>query len=134
MIVLEKINKTELRKYVRLSYEGDIIGLKMYHVEPMNLRRAVKATVDMIEVAERSYQFKYYRIVNNGQPIGYVVTCGMILYSFCIQIKSRTREVLLSWWDSINKLMGAKFFVLLYQNNTRAIRFLIKRGDRKSVV
>lgn len=126
-ISLIKIDKSELRKLVELSYYGDTEGFKSFHVKPCDYQEAVDLTMKLIKDEAADFELEYYKI-ETDRPIGYVVIFDKVLYSFAIEKKSRTREILIGWWDELEKLMGGVFVTVLYKNNTRAINFLIKRG------
>ena len=121
----EQIDKSELRALVELSYIGDKEGFKKYHVEPFDYRQSVECTMSLIEA--EPFELLYYAIITD-KPIGYMVVYDKVLYSFAIEIKSRTKVILLEWWEAVKDLLGATFVVPLYDNNKRAINFLLKRG------
>ena len=124
-MIIEQIDKSELRALVELSYIDDKEGFKQYHIEPFDYRQSVECTMDLIEA--QPFEMIYYSI-STDKLIGYMVVYDKVLFSFCIEIKSRTKEILLAWWQAVIILLGATFVVPLYDNNKRAINFLLKRG------
>lgn len=122
-MTIEKIDKSEVRRLVEISYKDDFIGFEKYHTEPFTFEQAVDKTVEMLEKEDLEY-FS----VSTDREIGYLATHGQILFSFAIEKKSRTKNILLPWWEGIRILMEATFVVPLYGNNKRAINFLLKRG------
>ncbi len=128
MIALAEISPNELRRLIELSYTGDMIGLRRYHIQEFELPQAINCTMMMIEKEAERVEFSYYSIKKDETPIGYVVVSGGLLYSFAIKMGYRTKAVLLSWWEAVKKIMPQEFFALLYENNTRAINFLKRRG------
>lgn len=128
MVSLIEISKTELYDAVRKSYEGDNIGLEKFHVERFTLDEAVKCTMDMINDASKLFEFSYFEIWGKGEMIGYSVLSGKLLYSFCINVKYRTKDIILQWWNMVKNILDNDFYTAVYENNKRAINFLKKRG------
>ncbi len=127
MIELLEINEFELKKYVEAAYEGDADLLTQYHVDTFTFDQAVETTLDMIELTNVDNPMTYYGVVDK-ERIGYLCTSKNNLYSFGINIKSRTREVLSEFWEKIKQVLGDSFICMLYENNTRAINWAIKCG------
>ena len=130
MVVLNKIDKFTLPTLIRIAYEGDDDLLTKYHVDKFDINGAVASTLWMIEMTERNEnkEMQHYEVLSYGEKIGYISTYPNMLYSFGINTKFRTGEVLAGWWNEIKNVLGDKFISMLYPNNTRAINFLKKQG------
>jgi len=128
MVELVKIEQDELRDYIEISYCGDLDLLQKYHVNQYDLDSAVDETLRMIEITSLGIDMKYFGVEENGEKIGYLCTFTHNLYSYAINIKYRTKEVLISFWEKIKEVMKESFITMLFPNNTRAIGWLKKCG------
>lgn len=128
MVKIEKISKHKLLDLIKHSYEGDKDLFEKYHVIKGDAETLAIETMDMIDKAAGTFDLSYYKVIFNKEPIGYFVTANNILYSFAINKKYRTKEILINWWKHIKMVLGKAFTVTLYENNERAINFLIKNG------
>ncbi len=130
MIRIDKISKPKLLELIHNSYEGDNELFEKYHVEKGNAETLTLKTMSMIEDAAEKMSLTYYKVLFNKKPIGYFVIADKmgLLYSFAINKKYRTKEVLINWFKSVKEVLGKAFTTVLYSNNTRAIDFLVKNG------
>lgn len=128
MLTIKKITTFELPKMVQIAYEGDEELLDKYHVEKFNLEEAVESTVFMVDLTSEQVPMRYFKVEKDDEPIGYIVTFQNNLYSFGINIKYRTKEVLIQFWEYIKDILGESFICMLYPNNSRAIEWLEKCG------
>lgn len=124
MIELVKIELSELPPFVECAYEGDNDLLTKYHIANYTLCEAVDTTMVMIEITSLGLDMKYFAVIENEEPIGYLSTFPNNLYSFGINIEYRTREILSEFWKKITEILGNSFISMLYHNNTRAINWL----------
>jgi len=127
-IKLEKISIFELPLLVRISYDGDEDLLNKYHIEKFSLEDAVESTMGMIKETGDTIEMSYFKVVLGDEPIGYLAIFQNFLYSFGINIKYRTKEVILQYWELIKEVLNDGFITMLYPNNDRAINFLKKQG------
>jgi len=128
MIRIKKISKGEVPELIRLSYEGDNDLLEKYHVGKYTLGQAVIVSCQMMEFKSKKEKLSYYKVIFRDKPVGYFITYEKHLFSFGIAMNFRTKEILTSWFDSVKKVLGDMFTTELYDNNTRAIKFLQKQG------
>lgn len=128
MITLVKISKPELIKVVAISYEGDQELFDKYHIGKMDFKSCVFSTMEMIRDAALEKELRYYKVVYQKKPVGYIVEFDNFLYSFGLNIKFRKKDILAAWWIEIKKIMGGKFITMLYENNLRAIKHLERQG------
>ncbi len=133
MVTLEIISKFELKKYVGIAYEGDTALLEKYHVGKFTHEQAVESTMSMIEIVDKNCEMEdeimnHYKVELDGEAIGYVCTVPKYLYSFGINKKYRSKEILIEWWQRIKEVLGQTFITKLYPNNNRAINFCKKQG------
>ena len=125
----QKISFYELPQAVEVSYEGDKALLQKYHVAPnMTLKQCVMETMKMIFATSKHYQLSYYKVLNEKKCIGYIVVFDEFLYSFGLNIKSRTKEIKEAFWQEIKELLGDRFAASLYDNNFRACKYLENQG------
>ena len=128
MVTIKRVSINELNKLVLLSYSGDSEGLEKYHLQPFTLEDAAMCTVNMIRNESKGANFIYYRISYQQRPIGYFVVGSEVLYSFCINIKYRRPKIIMEWWNQVIKMFKGGFYTAVYDNNTRALNFLKRRG------
>lgn len=128
MIKLIKISKYQVRPLVEISYEGDADLFDKYHLSKMEFSGCVDSTMELIEGASREKVLTYYKVLLQKKPIGYVITCPNVLYSYAIAVKYRKKKILMEWWGAVKSLFSGVFATGLYENNTRAILFLQRQG------
>lgn len=128
MVTIKKISINELNKLILLSYRGDFEGLAKYHIQPFYLEDAVECTMSLIRNEAKVLKLTYYQINYQQRPVGYFVIANEILYSFCINKTYRRPKIVLEWWGYVLKLLKTGFCTAVYENNTRALRFLKRRG------
>lgn len=130
MIELVPIEFKDIRALVELSYKGDQELFEKYHIRPMPFEDCVEKTVEMIQEIGGLVGMQYFSVSYKGKPIGYVAKFDHFLYSYAIGIKYRKARILKEWWNKTIIIMGAFFKTALYENNHRAIAFLINNGMR----
>jgi len=130
MIELRRIEFSELEPLVELSYSGDKDLFEKYHIQPMCFEDCVAKTVEMIREIGGLVGMEYFEVRCKGKPIGYVAKFDKFLYSYAIGMKYRKAKILGEWWNKVVLLMGPFFKTALYENNHRAIAFLINNGMR----
>lgn len=119
----------DLKPYIKSSYRGDIELRDKYHINKYNLNDAVDITFKMIELTSKEVDMNCFAVCfDNGKIIGYLCYFKNNLYSFAINIKYRTKEILKLFWDRIVFVMKEGFVTALFPNNTRAINWLKKCG------
>lgn len=134
MIKFEKISLDELKKLIYLSCEGDIELAKKYHSLNLDKRReytleeCISETFERIIDAEREVGLDKYKVLYQGEEIGYIVLFEDILYSYAIGMKYRTKEILTLWWKEICNLFENEFVTMIYSNNTRCLNFLLRNN------
>lgn len=130
MISIAKISLYQLPQYIELSYVGDEDLFNKYHIAPYDLKGCVVSTLLMIKEMSLARKLDYYKVMLDKTPIGYFVTGQDDIYSFGINIKYRKKEILVEWFEHVKKILPEQFTCMLYNNNTRAIEFLVKNGFR----
>lgn len=118
----------DLKKYVEIAYKDDNDLLTKYHIDNYNFEQAVDVTMQMISLTSKDVKMSFFGVVNNNENIGYLCVFSNNLYSFGINIKKRTKEVLSEFWSSIKEVLGNSFICMLFKNNIRAIKYLQKCG------
>lgn len=129
MVELTPILPTELLQYITLSYFEDYKLFELYHIRQFNTcMEACEATALMIAEAHTQVELSYYKVVWNGQEIGYTVTFDKCLYSFAINIRFRQAVILREWMEAVKNIFNNYFYCSLYSNNIRAISFMKRHG------
>ena len=123
-----EISEQDLPSIIRLSYEGDEDLLNKYHVDKFTLEQAVECELGIIKKDTEVMNLTYYKVVFDKIDIGYLVSSGDLILSFCINIKFRTKVILKEWWDMMVSFFGDKIKFGVLSNNQRAIQFFKKRG------
>ncbi len=128
MITIKKISKNALPDLVKISYEGDAELIEKYHPAKSDEQGSIDNTLEMVNDMAKIYDCSYYKVCVNKKPVGYFVVFENFLYSFCINIKYRRKEILIKWWQEIKSVLGKTFRTMLYTENHRAISFCLKNG------
>lgn len=131
MLKVVSIEQSELTQYMTLGFQDDIELFDRYHHFRGDLSACVQATMRNINECAALMPLHFYKLESDGEPIGYSVTGPSILYSFAINIKYRTKGIVLQWWEHMKALLHNDFRVVLYNINKRAIDFFIKNGMEK---
>jgi hypothetical protein len=137
MIEFKIISTDELKDLIYLSYENDADLVKRFHSinldnEEHSFEECVELTYNRIIESKESVNSDIFKVLYNGEEIGYMVIFGSVLYSFAIFPSFRKKEILISWWEEVKKLFGREFGTLIYNNNIRCLIFLLK-NDMKIV-
>lgn len=137
MIEFQIISTEELKDLIYLSYENDADLVKRFHSinidnEEHTLEECVNATYDRIIEAIEEVECDIFKVLYNGEDIGYMAIFGSVLYSFAIFPSFRKKDILNLWWEEVKELFGGEFGTLIYNNNIRCLIFLLK-NDMKIV-
>jgi hypothetical protein len=129
MITIKKISVNELPNLVAISYKGDLdLMHKYYHIK-LGFQDMINTTLVYIYQMASMKKLNHYKVIYNKKPIGYFTTFdNNFLYSFAINKKYRTKDILTKWWTKVEKELGETFYCGLYECNERAIKFLEKNG------
>lgn len=129
MIRLVKISKNEIQPLIEIAYKDDQKLLDEYHIAKFtHVHEAVLSTMGMINEMSEQQKLSYYKVVCGDKAVGYVVVFQDFLYSFGLNIKYRISNILSEFWSGIVKVLGRRFICMLYANNERAGKFLLKSG------
>jgi hypothetical protein len=117
-----------LPNYVRIAFKGDN-KLNEYHITGSNdLDKCVEDTIDKIKETSTLFELLLLSVIFDGQTIGFTVLGGGLLYSFGINNKYRVKEILTEWIQEIKDLLDNDFKCILWNKNSRAIKFLERQG------
>lgn len=128
MLTIKKISKPELPELVKISYAGDSELIEKFHPAKSDEQGSVDNTLQWVDDVSKEHDCSYYKVCYNKKPIGYFVVFKEFLYSFCINIKYRKKEILMSWWQKVKYVLGNTFKTMLYTENYRAIAFCLRNG------
>jgi hypothetical protein len=130
MVTVKRISKNELPRVVEIAFRGDTDLFKKYHQANSDEETSIKNTVDRIIDTATIYDLTFYKVIFEKKVIGYFVVAEepKLLYSFGINIKYRTKQVIGKWWEVTKKQLPKEFKVMLYKKNTRAIDFMQRNG------
>lgn len=128
MVKIKQISKNVIGQYVSIAFKDDT-ELSKYHIlGGETIEKCVVDTVYRILDVSTQYDLRFYKVMNNKQPIGFFVLGDKFLFSFGINVKFRNKEVLTEWFAIVKKLLHNSFFSVMNDKNTRAISFLEKQG------
>jgi methyl coenzyme M reductase gamma subunit len=125
-LIERKITYSQLEKAIQVSFEEDIKIIELYdpNVEVKTIDDVVKS------INEKIFEIKDLCICkgvyDKGKLIGYYVYTNMLLISFSLSPKYRTRGYLREFFGMIRKDLGKKFVCRLWSKNIRAIKWLLK--------
>lgn len=125
MIVLNKIDIFELKKYIGIAFREDKDLFTKWHIVSGTKDDCINDTYDVIVESQNHLNITCYAI----NQIGYTVLIEdrKILYSFGINIFYRRPGILRAWFTEIINILGS-FECYLYPKNKRAINHLLKQG------
>jgi hypothetical protein len=99
MIEFKIISIEELKDLIYLSYENDTELVKKFHSinidnEEHSLEECVDTTYNRIIEAGEEVEHDIFKVLYNGEDIGYMVIFGSVLYSFAIFPSFRKKDIL----------------------------------------
>jgi hypothetical protein len=134
---LKRIKLSELKPSIALAFSDDAELLKEFHfLAGKTLEECVDDTYNKIIESSNAMPTKAWNILADDKLVGYcvIVKAPMpLLYSFGINIHSRTKEVLVSWMKAVDKISNGEITTVLYSKNVRAIEFM-KKNKMEEVV
>lgn len=128
MVKVSKVSKNEIKRLVEIAFNGDSDLVEKYHIINKGFSEAVDSTVGRIIDTSRIYDYKFFKVLHEKKPVGFFVVGNQVLYSFGINIKYRTKNILANWWELVKKELGSQFMSMLYSKNERAVNYLKNRG------
>lgn len=123
-----RISESKLKKYMEVGYKGDIDFVTKYHTVRGSMSFCIKEEIKMVVSQGKFDSLKYYAVYDGSCPIGHTIVGKNYLFSFCININHRTKEIVLGWLSKVKELLNNEFGVFLSKNNERAIRFFVRNG------
>jgi hypothetical protein len=128
MIEFKIITLESLPKYVKIAFKGDD-RLNEYHITgSKDLDKCVEDTMDKINETSTLFELLLLSVIFEEQIIGFTVLGGGLLYSFGINKQYRTKEILTDWIKEVKELLDNDFKCILWNKNSRAIKFLERQG------
>ena len=133
MISLRGVNALKIEDYIRSAWEGDSELDKFYDksLKRRTLEGMVKDTSRKIrELMEIDENLSLIGINDDRKLIGFVILSEKlsIFYSFGINVKYRNKEMLSAIFNFAALKLKYKFFSVMFEYNTRAIKWLQKCG------
>ena len=133
MIVVRAVNILKIEDYIKCAWEGDSELDKFYDrsLQRRTLEGMVKDTSrkirDMMELDE---QLSLLGIEFESKSIGFIVLSEKLsmLYSFGINVEYRKKDILSSIFNYIKAKLKYEFYSVMYEYNTRAIKWLCSCG------
>ena len=130
-MIFEKVeSKSHLYEAIIVAFLDDKLLINKYHVNVGSFVECVNDTYLKIIDADKEYPLEWY-VINDGiETIGYCITSKTysFLYSFGINIKHRTKENMVNWFENVKKLFIGGFTCGLWAKNDRAIDYLVRNG------
>jgi hypothetical protein len=134
MVELKTISSGFLGSAIHFAFKGDWQLIHHYHLVNGDLADCVKSTFYEIDkVSREGTALEYFGIYYTDPRkqtilIGFTVTGPKILLSFGINLKYRSKEIVLEWWQCVLTWLSGEFVTWLFKKNTRAIAFLTRNG------
>lgn len=122
------IHMADLEKFVTIAFKDDTDFIELYHFQDKTMDELITNNVKNIIEFAKDKEVKCYGIFLEQTPIGFTVLTDTMLYSFGINVYCREKEIVLKWFNWIKKIFENKFWVVLYRENTRAIKFFTRNG------
>lgn len=128
MVSLVPIPFVGLRTEIRIAFEEDAELIEKYHVVNGSLLNCVDDTMNRIKAVAATDDLRCYVVENKGVPIGFTVIGQSFLLSFGINIRYRTKAILMEWWGKVCHMLNNEFVTWIFKKNTRTINFLKRNG------
>lgn len=120
------ITYNELYDAIKVAFNEDeaIVDLYDPNINVSNIEDVSLSVFN--KISEIKDLCDYKGVYEKDVLIGYYIYSDMLLISFCLQKKYRTRCYLRGFFKLIKKDLGNKFLCRLWSKNKRAIKWLIK--------
>lgn len=131
MIIFEPVKYKNLWPWVELGFGDDEKLLLEFQQYQTPFKETVERNMRNIwDAMDAGFQFKFFKVVMAGTPIGFTVLDSDtdLLFSFGINKKYRNQMVTTAWFTQVRKFLTAHFTCVLWNQNKRAIRFLCRNG------
>lgn len=117
------------RETISDYFEDDVDLMKYYDPTSLvaNRDQAISEIYHKLIQHARERECKFV-----GNDIGYIFYSGNLLISFCVKPACRNKENLEIFGKSMKKELGKHFKCVLFNQNTRGIRFLERIGMKKT--
>lgn len=125
---INRVSKVKLRGIIELSFEGDTDLIEKYHSVGISKDASIDETMKRIDDISKMQKCSFFDVRFCGKSIGYFVIFDKFLFSFCINIRYRKKDILLEWWGEVKKQLGEEFGTMLFNKNEPAIEFLKRQG------
>ena len=130
-MIFERVeSKNHLYEAILVAFLDDTLLINKYHVNIGSLVECVNDTYRKIMDADNIYPLEWYVVHDGIETIGYCITSKTysFLYSFGINIKHRTSENMINWFENVKGLFIGSFTCGLWAKNDRAIDYLVRNG------
>jgi len=126
----EEIHFSELEPLVVFAFGQDPELLNKYQQIPGDFRTMVDRNMKNIGDGNAILDLTCFKIMYKDLIIGFmVIDIGKnILYSFGININYRRKEILIGWVESVKSFLKGLVRCPLWNENQRAIGFMVKNG------
>lgn len=133
MIVLKSVNILKIEDYIRSAWDGDD-ELEKYYDRSLIKRNLDGMVIDtsrkIRDMMEHDEQLYLLGIELNRIAIGFLILSEKIsmFYSFGVNKKYRNKKILLAIFQYVKGKLNNNFYSVVYEYNTRAIKWLEKCG------
>lgn len=119
-----------MKEFVTLAFRGDELLLTSFQPVQADFKETISRILNTIVDATKYYDLKFFVLMYRGVNIGFTIVdeTEKVLFSFGINIGYRTLAVKDAWFDGLKHLFKDGFMVDLFNENIRAISFLIRYG------
>lgn len=126
---LKEVDISELERLVRIGFEGDKALLQNQQLNT-EMEVTIRRNIDNIITESSELNLRYFEVVENDILVGFTVAdIGKnLLLSFGINVKHRTKELVIAWFNELKKLFDNEFCTVLHSVNKRAINFMKRNG------
>lgn len=133
MIKITARKSTDIEGIIKKCYPTDQELIEKYHVlAPTTIEDAEKHTIAALKRSIDAGILTVYELSKNGYFVGYFgkeVVAGMdYLTGFFLLPEYRDSENVVRFWRIVKAKFDKTIFTYLYEKNTRAIKFIQKKG------
>ena len=126
-MITKKIPYKELKPSIYAAFNGDKAIFSLYDPN-VSVSTINELTEDVMRKIKEWGELNYYAVYEKNKLIGYFVNLKNQLISFGISVRYRVKKYLKVFFEIIKGELGNDFFVLLWQRNVRAKKWLLKNN------
>ncbi len=129
-MIAKQVTYKKMPEAIRVAFEGDkdIFSLFDPNVKVETVDDIVNDISKKLQGWGEHGDVHYFGVYNKNELSGYFAYRNKMLISFALTTKLRTRNYLNEFFSLIKKELNGKFEVVLWNRNTRGLKWVQKQG------